>query len=139
MSQIELQCQENRLKFPDRLSACGRGGLGTRLGVIDLVVQLQTIRCLEYTPYSELWADQYRYWTGSTTSSARRIANCLASKVYTTIIIQYTQRAKSMCGGECVWRSRVPTADCACDRRAIRLAYGPSTGTVDLFGGDKEF
>ena len=24
--------QENRLKSPDRLSACGRGGLGTRLG-----------------------------------------------------------------------------------------------------------
>ena len=28
---IELECQENRLKSPDRLSACGRGGLGTRL------------------------------------------------------------------------------------------------------------
>ena len=30
-SQIVLQCQENRLNFPDRLSACGQGGLGTRL------------------------------------------------------------------------------------------------------------
>ena len=64
-----------------------------------------------------------------TTSSARRSANCLASKVYTTITIQYTA-SQSM--NECVEKNSRRCLTRACDRRAIRLAYGPSTGTVDL-------
>ena len=64
-----------------------------------------------------------------TTSSARRSANCPASKVYTTITIQYTA-SQSM--NECVEKNSRRCLTRACDRRAIRLAYGPSTGTVDL-------
>ena len=45
---IELQCQENRLKFPDRLSVCGRGGLDTRLSTGSVVKPIRQLKIYVY-------------------------------------------------------------------------------------------
>ena len=55
--------------------------------ILRIVVQLQTIRCLEYTVYSELWTDQYQYWKSLSQHLALGgVQICLASKVYTAEI-----------------------------------------------------